>query len=162
MIRNQYLFPGIDDFFDKMKGAMVFSNIDWRSSYHQFQIKEGDIPKTAFKTRFRHYEFTIFPLGRTNTPGVFKSLMNGAFHKYLDKFVQLFIDETLIYSRTMEEHEQHLSLLLQCLGEHKLWETVEILSRIHYLGHVMSGEGIAVDSKKVEDIIECPVPTNVP
>jgi hypothetical protein len=90
------------------------------------------------------------------------SLMNGVFHEYLDKFVQVFIDDTLIYSRTMEEHDELLRLVLQCLREHKLWETVEMLSRIHCLGHVISDEGIVVDPMKVEAIMEWPALTNVP
>jgi hypothetical protein len=109
------MLPRIDDLFDQMKGAMVFSKIDLRSGYHQLWIKEEDIPKTAFKMRFGHYEFTVLPFGLTNAPGVFMSLMNGVFHEYLDKFVQVFIDDILIYSRMMEEHDEHLCLVLQCL-----------------------------------------------
>jgi hypothetical protein len=114
-IKNQYPLPRIDDLFDQMKGATVFSKIDLRSGYHQLRIKEDDIPKTAFKMRFGHYEFTVLPFGLTNAPGVFMSLMNGVFREYLDKFVQVFIDDILIYSRTTEEHDEHLHLVLQCL-----------------------------------------------
>jgi hypothetical protein len=114
-IKNQYPLPRIDDLFDKMKGATVFSKIDLRSGYHQLRIKEDEIPKTTFKTRFGHYEFTFLPFGLTNAPGVFMSLMNGVFREYLDKFVQVFIDDILIYSRTMEEHDEHLRLELKCL-----------------------------------------------
>jgi hypothetical protein len=148
-----------------MKGATVFSKIDLRSGYHQLRIKEDDVPKTAFKTRFGHYEFTVLPFGLTNAPGVFMSLMNGVFREYLDKFVQVFIDDILIYSRTTEEHDEHLRLVLQCLREHKLYGKLSkcsfYQSRIHYLGHVISGEGIAVDPAKVEAIMEWPAPTNV-
>jgi hypothetical protein len=98
--------------FNQMKGAMVFSKIDLRSRYHQLRIKEDDVPKTAFKMRFGHYKFTVLPFGLTNAPGVFMSLMNGVFHEYLDKFVQVFIDNILIYCRTMKEHEEHLCLVL--------------------------------------------------
>jgi hypothetical protein len=164
-IKNQYPLPRIDDLFDQMKGATVFSKIDLRSGYHQLRIKEDDIPKTAFKTRFGHYEFTVLPFGLTNAPGVFMSLMNGVFREYLDKFVQVFIDDILIYSRTTEEHDEHLRLVLQCLREHKLYGKLSkcsfYQSRIHYLGHVISGEGIAVDPAKVEAIMEWPAPTNV-
>jgi hypothetical protein len=165
-IKNQYPLPRIDDLFDQMKGATVFSKIDLRSGYHQLWIKEDDIPKTAFKTRFGHYEFTVLPFGLTNAPGVFMSLMNGVFREYLDKFIQVFIDDILIYSRTMEEHDEHLCLVLQCLREHKLYGKLSkcsfYQSKIHYLGHVISGEGIAVDPAKVEAIMEWPTPTNVP
>jgi hypothetical protein len=164
-IKNQYPLPRIDDLFDQMKGATVFSKIDLRSGYHQLRIKEDDVPNTTFKTRFGHYEFTVLPFGLTNAPGVFMSLMNGVFREYLDKFVQVFIDDILIYSRTTEEHDEHLHLVLQCLREHKLYGKLSkcsfYQSRIHYLGHVISGEGIAVDPAKVEAIMEWPAPTIV-
>jgi hypothetical protein len=164
-IKNQYPLPRIDDLFNQMKGATVFSKIDLRSGYHQLRIKEDDIPKTAFKMRFGHYEFTVLPFGLTNAPGVFMSLMNRVFREYLDKFVQVFIDDILIYSRTTKEHDEHLRLVLQCLREHKLYGKLSkcsfYQSRIHYLGHVISGEGIAVDPSKVEAIMEWPAPTNV-
>jgi hypothetical protein len=143
----------------------VFSKIDLRSGYHQLWIKEDDIPKTAFKTRFGHYEFTVLPFGLTNALGVFMSLMNGVFREYLDKFVQVVIDDILIYSRTTEEHDEHLRLVLQCLQEHKLYGKLSkcsfYQSRIHYLGNVISGEGITMDPAKVEAIMEWPAPTNV-
>jgi hypothetical protein len=120
-IENQYSLLRTDDLFDQMKGVTMLSKIDLRSGYHQLRIKEDDIPKTAFKTRFGHYEFTVLPFGLTNAPGVFMSLMNGVFREYLDKFVQVFIDDILIYSRTTEEHDEHLRLVLQCLREHKLY-----------------------------------------
>jgi hypothetical protein len=114
-IKNQYPLPTINDLFDKMKGTIIFSNIDLRSRYHQLQIKEEDIPKTIFKTIFGHYEFIVLTFGLTNAPSVFMSLMNGVFRKYLDKFIQVFTDDILIYFRTKEEHDEHLRLVLQCL-----------------------------------------------
>jgi hypothetical protein len=114
-IKNQYPFPRIDDLFDQMKGATVSSKIDLRLGYHQLWIKEDDIPKTSFKMRFGHYEFTILPFGLTNSLGVFMSLIKGVFHEYFDNFIQVFIDVILIYSWTMEEHDEHLCLVLQCL-----------------------------------------------
>jgi hypothetical protein len=133
--------------------------------YHQLWIKEDDVPKTTFKTRFRHYEFIVLPCGLTNTPGVFLSLMNGVFYEYLDKFIQVFIDDILIYSRKMEEHDEHLRLVLQCLREHKLYRKLFkcsfYQSKIHYLGHVIFGEGIIVDPTNVEAIMEWPASTNV-
>jgi hypothetical protein len=107
-VKNRYPMPRIDDLFDQMKGAVVFSKIDLRSGYHQLRIKEGDIPKTAFRTRFGHYEFVVVPFGLTNAPAVFMSLMNGVFRKYLDRFVQVFLDDILIYSKNEREHEEHL------------------------------------------------------
>jgi hypothetical protein len=141
-IKNQYPLPRIDDLFDHMKGVMVSSKIDLRSRYHQLRIKEDEIPKTTFKMSFGHYNFTVLPFGLTNALGVFMSLMNGVFHEYLDKFIQVFIDDILIYSRMMEEHEEHLRLVLQCLRENKLFEKLSKCSfyqlNIHYLGNVIS------------------------
>jgi hypothetical protein len=111
----------IDDLFDQMKDAAMFSKIDLRLGYHQLRIKEDDIPNTAFKMRFGHYDFTVLPFGLTNTPGVFMRLMNGVFHEYLDKVVQVFFDDFLIYSRTREENEEHLRLVLQSPREKKLF-----------------------------------------
>jgi hypothetical protein len=164
-IKNQYPLPRIDDMFDQMKGATVFSKIDMQSWYHQLWIKEDDIPKTTFKMRFVHYEFTVLSFGLTNSPRVFMSLMNGVFREYLDKSIQVFIDDILIYSRMMEEHNEQLRLVLQCLREHKLYGKLSkcsfYQSRIHYLGHVISGKGIVMDPTKVEAIMEWPAPTNV-
>jgi hypothetical protein len=160
------MLPRIDNLFDQMKGTTVFSKIELRSGYHQLRIKEEYIPKTAFKTRFGHYDFIVLPFGLTNTPGVFMSLMNGVFCEYLEKFVQVFIDDILIYSRTMEEHDKHLCLVLQCLQENKLYGKLSkcsfYQSRIHYLGHVIFGEGIIVDPANVEAIMEWLASTNVP
>jgi hypothetical protein len=165
-IKDQYPFPRIDDLFDQMKGTMVFSKIDLRSGYHQLQIKKDSIPKTAFKTSFGHYEFTILPFGLTNTLGVFMSLMNRVFCEYLDKFIQVFIEDILVYSQTMEEHGEHLCLVLQCLRKNKLFGKLSkcsfYQSKIHYLMHVISGEGIIVDPAKVEASMEWPTPTSVP
>jgi hypothetical protein len=114
-VENRYPIPRIDDLFDEMKGVAVFSKIDLRLGYHQLRIKEGDIPKTAFRTRFGHYEFVIVPFGLTNAPTVFMSLMNGVFRKYLDHFVQTFLDDILIYSKNEREHEEHLRVVLSAL-----------------------------------------------
>ena len=120
-VKNRYPIPRIDDLFDQMKGASVFSKIDLWLGYHQLKIKENDISKTAFRTRFGHYEFVVVPFGLTNAPAVFMSLMNSVFRKYLDHFVQVFLDDILIYSKNEKEHEEHLRLVLTCLREHKLY-----------------------------------------
>jgi hypothetical protein len=164
IVKNRYPMPRIDDLFYQMKGVTVFSKIDFRLGYHQLRIKEGNIPKTSFRTRFGHYEFIVVPLGLTNAPTIFMSLMNGIFRKYLDQFVQVFIDEILIYSKNEREHEEHLRVVLSYLRENKLYGKVSKFSffqkEIHYLGHIISGKGIPVDPEKVKAIMEWPVPKN--
>jgi hypothetical protein len=114
-IKNKYSLPWIEDIFDQMKGASVFSKIDLRSEYHQLKIRESNIPKTAFRTRYGLYEYTVMSFGLTNTPAYFMYLMNKVFMEHLDKFVVVFIDDILIFSKTEEEHEKHLRLVLEKL-----------------------------------------------
>jgi hypothetical protein len=120
-INNKYPLPRIEDLFDQMRGAKVFSKIDLRSGYHQMKIRPSDIPKTAFTTRYGLYEYTVMSFGLTNAPTYFMYLMNKIFMEYLDKFVVVFIDDILIYSKNEEEHEEHLRLVLQKLREHELY-----------------------------------------
>ena len=163
-MKNRYPLPRIDDLFNQLRGAKIFSKIDLRSGYHQVRIKEEDISKTAFRTRYGHYEFTVVPFGFTNAPAAFMCLMNGIFRKYLDKFIIVFLDDILIYSKSKEEHEEHLRITLQVLREKQLYAKMSKCSfyqkEIQYLGHVISEEGIAVDPSKIEAIRECPTPKN--
>eukprot|EP00253_Pinus_taeda_P010363 PITA_10363 len=164
-IKNKYPLPRIDELFDQVKGATVFSKIDLRSGYHQIRIKDEDIAKTAFRTRYGHYEFVVLPFGLTNAPATFMCLMNGIFHPYLDQFVLIFIDDILIYSRNIEEHCEHLRIVLQTLRKHQLYAKFSkcdfFKEEIQYLGHVISKEGIAVDPEKIKAILDWPTPKDV-
>eukprot|EP00253_Pinus_taeda_P020204 PITA_20204 len=164
-IKNKYPLPRIDELFDQVKGATMFSKIDLRSGYHQIRIKDEDIAKTAFRTRYGHYEFVVLPFGLTNAPATFMCLMNSIFHPYLDQFVLIFIDDILIYSRTIEEHHEHLRIVLQTLREHQLYAKFSkcdfFKEEIQYLGHVITKDGIAVDPEKIKAIMEWPVPKDV-
>eukprot|EP00253_Pinus_taeda_P015625 PITA_15625 len=164
-IKNKYPLPRIDELFDQVKGATVFSKIDLRSGYHQIRIKDEDIAKTAFRTRYGHYEFVVLPFGLTNAPATFMCLMNNIFHPYLDRFILIFIDDILIYSRTIEKHYEHLRRVLQTLREHQLYAKFSkcdfFKEEIQYLGHVITKEGIAVDPEKIKDIMDWPVPKDV-
>jgi hypothetical protein len=120
-IKNKYPLPRINDLFDQVGGAKIFSKLDLRSGYHQVRIKDEDINKTTFRTRYGHYEFVVIPFGLTNAPTTFMCLMNSIFSKYLDKFVVVFIDDILVYSKMEEEHEEHLRIVLQTLRKHKLY-----------------------------------------
>jgi hypothetical protein len=164
-VKNKYPLPRIDDHFYQLKDAKIFSKIDLRSGYHQVRINDEDIRKTAFRTRYGHYEFTMVSFGLSNAPAVFMCLMNGVFRDYLDKFVIVFLDDILVYSKSEEEHEQHLRMVLQVLREHQLYAKLSKCSfyqrQIHYLGHIISEEGIAMDPEKVEAIREWSALRNV-
>ena len=155
-IKNRYPLPRIDDLFDQLQGSRYFSKIDLRSGYHQLRIQEEDVPKTAFRTRYGHYEFLVMPFGLTNAPAAFMDLMNRVCKPYLDKFVIVFIDDILIYSPSKEEHEQHLKLVLELLGREKLYAKFSKcefwLQEVQFLGHIISKDGIHVDPAKIEAV----------
>ena len=150
---------------DRLTGAKYFSKIDLYSGYHQIRIKESDIHKTAFRTRYGHYEFLVLLFGLTNAPATFMTLMNDIFREYLDKFVVVYLDDILIYSRTKEEHLQHVRIVLSTLRKHKLYAKLKkcelAQQQVEYTGHFISGEGISVDPRKVDTIKNWPAPTNV-
>ncbi|KAJ9557088.1 hypothetical protein OSB04_011702 [Centaurea solstitialis] len=155
-IKNRYPLPRIDDLFDQLQGATYFSKIDLRSGYHQMRVREEDIAKTAFRTRYGHYEFLVMPFGLTNAPAVFMDLMNRVCRPYLDKFVIVFIDDILIYSRSKEDHEHHLRLTLELLKAEQLYAKFSKcefwIREVHFLGHVVNRDGIHVDPAKIEAI----------
>ena len=164
-IKNKYPLPRIDDLFDQLKGALVFSKIDLRSRYHQLRVKEADIHKTAFRTRYGHYEFLVMPFGLTNAPAAFMDLMNRVFQPFLDRFVVVFIDDILVYSETKEKHDEQLRIVLQVLRENELFakfcKCEFWLREVTFLGHVVSAEGIMVDPQKIEAILEWKPPNSV-
>jgi hypothetical protein len=124
-MKNKYPLPRIEDLFDQMRGAKVFSRIDLRSGYHQLKILMEDIPKIAFTSRYGMYEFTVMSFGLTNAPAYFMYLVNKVFVEYLDKFLVVFVDDILVFSRNEEEHEEHLRFVLQKLREHQLYAKVQ-------------------------------------
>jgi hypothetical protein len=164
-IKNKYPLPHVDIRFDQLAGVQVFSKIDLRSDYHQIKICAEDIPKKAFTTRYGLYENLVTYSGLTNAPAHFMYLMNSILMPELDKFVVVFIDDILVYSKTMEEHEEHLRIVLQCLREHQLYakfNKCELWTKeVPFLGHVISPKGIAVDSGMVKEVLDWKQPTSV-
>ncbi|GJT16485.1 putative reverse transcriptase domain-containing protein [Tanacetum coccineum] len=153
-INNRYPLPRIDDLFNQLQGSHFFSKIDLRSRYHQLRVHDDDIPKTAFRAHYRHFQFTVMPFGLTNAPAIFMDLINIVCRPYLDKFVIVFIDDILIYFKTQEEHVEHLRLVLGLLKKEKLYAKFSKcefwLKEVQFLGHVINGNGIHVDLIKIE------------
>jgi hypothetical protein len=162
-IKNKYPLPRIEDLFDQMKEVSMFSNIDLRSGYHQQKIRESNIPKTAFRTRYVLYEYTVMSFGLTNAPAYCMYLMNKVFMEYLDKFVVVFIDDILIFSKTEEEHEEHIRLVLEKLRSNQLhakFSKCEFwLTEVAFLGHVISVGGVSVGLGKVKNVLNWMPPT---
>ncbi|GKC26386.1 putative reverse transcriptase domain-containing protein [Tanacetum coccineum] len=155
-VKNRYPLLRIDDLFDQLQGSSVYSKIDLRSGYHQLGVREEDISKTTFRTRYGHYEFQVLPFGLTNAPAVFMDLINMVCKPSLDRFVIVFIDDILIYSKSRKEHEGHLKLILKLLKEEELCVKFSKckfwLSKVQFLGYVIDSEGIHVDPAKIESI----------
>ncbi|WMV50937.1 hypothetical protein MTR67_044322 [Solanum verrucosum] len=163
-IKNKYPIPRIDDLFDQLQGASHFSKIDLRSGYHQLKVRDSDIPKIAFRSRYGHYKSIVMSFGLTNAPAAFMDLMNRVFKQYLDLFVIVFIDDILIYSRNEEEHASHLRVVLQTLKDCQLFAKFNKcefwLQSVAFLGQIVSSEGIRVDSQKIEAVKQWPRPTS--
>jgi hypothetical protein len=164
-IKNKYPLPRIDVLFDQLAGAKVFSKIDLRSGYHQIKIRPCDIPKTAFSTRYGLYEFLVMSFGLTNAPAYFMHLMNSVFMTELDKFVVVFIDDILIYSKNEKEHAKHLRIVLQHLRDHKLYAKFSKcefwLKSVKFLGHTISQDGISVDPSIVQEVMDWKPPKSI-
>ncbi|GJT93598.1 putative reverse transcriptase domain-containing protein [Tanacetum coccineum] len=162
-IKNRYPLPRIDDLFDQLQGSSVYSKIDLRSGYHQLRVNEEDIPKTSFRTRYIHYEFQVMPFGLTNAPAIFIDLMNRVCKPYLDKFVIVFIDDILIYSRNEKEHANHLRIILELLRKEKLYAKFSKcdfwIHIVQFLGHLIDSQGLHVDPAKIEAVKNWTSPT---
>ncbi|GKD11766.1 putative reverse transcriptase domain-containing protein [Tanacetum coccineum] len=154
IVKNRYPLPRIDDLFDQLQGSSVYSKIDLRSGYHQLRVRNEDIPKTAFRTRYGHYEFQVMPFGLTNAPAIFMDLMNRVCKPYLDKFVIVFIDDIFIYYRNKEEHADHLRIILELLRKEKLYAKFSKcdfwISIVQFLRHLIDSQGLHVDPAKIE------------
>nr|GFA63551.1 putative reverse transcriptase domain-containing protein [Tanacetum cinerariifolium] len=155
-VKNRYPLPRIDDLFDQLQGSSVYSKIDLRSGYHELRVREEDIPKIAFRTRYGHYEFQVMPFGLTNAPAVFMDLMNRVCKPYLDKFVIVFIDDILIYSKDEKEHEEHLKAILELLKKEELYAKFSkcefCIPKVQFLCHMIDNQGIHVDPTKIESV----------
>ncbi|GJT94955.1 putative reverse transcriptase domain-containing protein [Tanacetum coccineum] len=164
-VKNRYPLPRIDDLFDQLQGSSVYSKIDLRSRYHQLRVQEEDIPKIAFQTRYDHYEFPVMSFGLTNAPTVFMDLMNLVCKPYLDKFMIVFIDDILIYSKRKQEHEDHLKLILKILKKEELYTNFlkcELwIPRVQFLGHMIDSHDIHMDPAKIESIKDWAAPTTL-
>jgi hypothetical protein len=164
-IKNKYPLPRMDDLFDHLKGACVFSKIDLKSRYHQLKIRASDIPKTTFITRYGLYKYMVMSFGLTNAPAYFMYLMNKVFMEFLDKFMVVFIIDILIFAKNEEEHDKHLRLVLQKLRENQLYAKLNKcefwLKEVSFLGHIISEGGIPVDPSKVKDVFSWNTPQKV-
>ena len=164
-IKNRYPLPRTDELLDQLHGATILTKLDLQSGYHQVRVSEADVPKTAFRTRYGHYEFKVLPFGLTNAPATFMAFMNDVLRPFLDKFVVVFLDDILIYSKTPEDHAKHLRLVLQKLREHRLFAKQSkcefFLPEVEFLGHVVGADGVKMDERKVAAVRDWPTPTCV-
>jgi deoxyuridine 5'-triphosphate nucleotidohydrolase len=164
-IKNRASLPHIDDLFDTLQGATIFSKVDLASGYYQIRVREGDEHKTAFNTPFGHFEFLVMPMGMTNAPATFMTLMNQVLRKFINKCVVVFLDDVLIFSRSPEEHLEHVRAVLGTLRQHNLYAKVSkcefARSKVEFLGHVVSAKGLETAEDKVAKIKNWPTPKNV-
>ncbi|MCO5578029.1 hypothetical protein L7F22_031867 [Adiantum nelumboides] len=164
-VKNKYPIPRIDELLDRLHGSKIFTKIDLRSGYYQIRIKESNIPRTAFNTRYGHYEFTMMYFGLTNAPASFNRLMQDIFRLYLDNFVLVFFDDILICSKDEADHEEHVRKVLEILRKHKLYSKESKCTfcspQVSYLGFIISADGILVDPETIKDIVEWPQPSSV-
>lgn len=164
-VKNKYPLPRIEELTDQLQGAKVFSKIDLRSGYHQIRVASRDVHKTAFRTRYGHFEFLALPFGLTNAPATFMRLMNDVLRPLLDSCVVVYLDDILVYSPSIQEHESHLRQVLTLLRRHQLYGKLSkcefFKESVEFLGHIVCGEGIKTDPIKIQAVQEWPTPRNV-
>jgi hypothetical protein len=164
-IKDRYPLPRVDELIDRLFGARYFTKLDLRSGYHQVRIADDDIQKTAFNTRYGQFEFLVMPFGLTSAPSTFMALMNSILQPFMDKFVVAYLDDVLIYSRTIEEHNEHVRLVLEQFRKHKLYAKESkcefFRSEVKFLGFIVGAEGVKVDPVKIEAVRNWPVPKSV-